>query len=43
MGIKRFGTRIEWDSQAGRITNRPELNAFVREPARVGGRCGEDA
>ena len=37
---QRFGTRIEWDTKAGRVTNRPELNAFVREPAREGWRCG---
>ena len=30
---QRFGTRIEWDAKAGRITNHPELDAFVREPA----------
>ncbi|MBM3459049.1 MAG: gfo/Idh/MocA family oxidoreductase, partial [Armatimonadetes bacterium] len=38
---QRFQTRIEWDSRAGRITNRPELNAFVKEPARAGWRFGE--
>jgi len=38
---QRFNTRIEWDAKAGRITNRPELNAFVKEPAREGWRFGE--
>ena len=38
---QRFDTRIEWDAKAGRITNRPELNAFVKEPARRGWRFGE--
>ena len=38
---QRFNTRIEWDSKAGRITNHPELNAFVKEPAREGWRFGE--
>ena len=39
---QRFNTRIEWDAKAGRITNHPELNAFVREPVRKGWECGED-
>ena len=38
---QRFNTRIEWDAKAGRITNRPELNAFVKETAREGWRFGE--
>lgn len=38
---QRFNTRIEWDAKAGRITNHPELNAFVREPAREGWSFGE--
>ncbi|WP_309715060.1 Gfo/Idh/MocA family oxidoreductase [Armatimonas sp.] len=38
---QRFNTRIEWDTKAGRITNRPELNAFVKEPVREGWRFGE--
>jgi hypothetical protein len=38
---QRFHTRIEWDSKAGQITNHPELNAFVKEPAREGWRFGE--
>ena len=38
---QRFNTRIEWDAKAGRITNHPELNAFVKEPAREGWRYGE--
>ena len=39
---QRFNTRIEWDAKAGRITNHPELNAFVKEPARKGWEYGED-
>jgi hypothetical protein len=39
---QRFNTRIEWDAKAGRITNHPELNAFVKEPAREGWRYGEN-
>jgi hypothetical protein len=38
---QRFNTRIEWDAQAGRITNRPELNSFVKEPVREGWSYGE--
>jgi len=38
---QRFNTRIEWDAKAGQITNHPELNAFVREPAREGWQVGE--
>lgn len=38
---QRFNTRIEWDAKAGRITNHPELNAFVKEPARQGWEYGE--
>ncbi|QBG49242.1 Gfo/Idh/MocA family oxidoreductase [Verrucomicrobia bacterium S94] len=32
----RFGGRIEWDSKNMRATNRPELDAFIREPVRKG-------
>jgi predicted dehydrogenase len=39
---QRFNTRIEWDAKEGRITNQPELNAFVKEPAREGWSYGED-
>ena len=38
---QRFNTRIEWDAVAGRITNHPELNAFVKEPVREGWQFGE--
>jgi predicted dehydrogenase len=39
---QRFGTRIEWDAKAGLITNHPELNAWVKEPAREGWSMGEE-
>lgn len=39
---QRFNTRIEWDAKEGRITNHPELNAFIKEPAREGWNVGED-
>ena len=38
---QRFNTRIEWDAKAGRITNHPELNAFIKEPVRAGWEYGE--
>jgi predicted dehydrogenase len=38
---QRFNTRIEWDAQVGRVTNHPELSAFVREPTRAGWSYGE--
>jgi hypothetical protein len=38
---ERFGGRIEWDSKNMRITNRPELNEFLKEPARKGWEYGE--
>lgn len=39
---QRFGGRIEWDSKNMRITNRPGLNAFVKEPVRAGWEAGQD-
>ncbi len=39
--VQRFGGRIEWDSKAMKVTNRPELNAFVKEPVRKGREYGE--
>ncbi len=38
---QRFNTRIEWDAKAGRVTNHPELNVFVKEPVRQGWEYGE--
>lgn len=38
---QRFGGRIEYDAANMRITNRPELNAYLRLPAREGWRFGE--
>ncbi|MGJ8640054.1 MAG: Gfo/Idh/MocA family oxidoreductase [Opitutaceae bacterium] len=37
----KVGGRIEWDPKKG-ITNRPELNAFIKEPVRKGWEYGED-
>jgi len=38
----RFGGRIEWDAKEMRITNRDELNAYLKEPVRKGWEAGED-
>ena len=38
---QRFGGRIEWDAKRGVITNRPELNAYVKEPVREGWETGQ--
>ena len=37
----RFGGRIEWDAKNMRITNRPELNEFLKDPVREGWSYGE--
>lgn len=37
----RFGGRVEYDPAAMKVTNRPELNAYLKEPAREGWRYGE--
>ena len=37
----RFGGRIEWDAANMTITNRPELNAFIKDPVREGWSYGE--
>jgi predicted dehydrogenase len=39
---QRFNSRIEWDTKTARITNHPELNAYVKEPVREGWSYGED-
>jgi len=39
---QRFNTTIEWDAKEARITNHPELNAFIKEPVREGWSYGED-
>jgi hypothetical protein len=39
---QRFGGRIEWDAKNMRVTNRPELNRYVKEPIRKGWEYGED-
>ncbi|TMU57337.1 Gfo/Idh/MocA family protein [Flagellimonas algicola] len=39
---QRFGGKIEWDAKNMRITNRPELNAYIKEPVRRGWEYGED-
>lgn len=36
------GGKIEWDAKNMKITNRPELNVFLKEPVRKGWEYGED-
>jgi len=36
------GGRIEWDSKNMKITNRPELNKYLKAPVREGWACGEE-
>ena len=38
---QRFGGRIEYDSAEMKVTNRPELNAYLRIAAREGWKYGE--
>ena len=39
---QRFGGRIEWDAAKMKVTNRPELNAYLKEPVRPGWEYGDD-
>ncbi len=36
-----YGGRIEWDAKEMKVTNRPELNEFIKEPVREGWSYGE--
>lgn len=38
---QRFGGKIDWDEQNMKITNRPELNAYIKEPVRPGWEAGD--
>jgi len=38
---QRFGGRIEYDEANMRITNRPDLNAYIKEPVRPGWEAGD--
>lgn len=37
---QRFGGRLDWDARNGLITNRPEINAYLKEPTRDGWKIG---
>jgi hypothetical protein len=39
---QRFNTRIEFDAEKGVITNKPELNRFIKEPVRKGWEYGNE-
>ncbi len=38
---QRFASRIEYDSENMKITNRPDINEYLKEPVRDGWRYGE--
>jgi hypothetical protein len=39
---QRFNTRIEYDAKNMKVTNHPELDAYLREPMRKGFSYGEN-
>lgn len=39
---QRFATKIEYDAANMKITNKPELNAYIKEPVREGWAFGEN-
>jgi len=39
---QRFNTRIEYDAKNMKVTNHPELDAYIKEPARAGFSYGEN-
>ena len=39
---QKTGKDIEWDSESTRVTNHPELNAFIKEPVRRGWEMGNE-
>ena len=39
---QRFKTRIKWDAQNMRVTDRPDLDVYIKEPVRKGWEYGEE-
>ena len=39
---QRFATKIEYDAENMKITNRPDLDVYLKEPAREGWSYGEN-
>ena len=39
---QRFNTRIEYDAKNMKVTNHPEMDVFVKEPARKGFSYGDN-
>ncbi len=39
---QRYSESFQWDAEAMRITDKPHLNAHLREPAREEWRMGDD-
>ena len=39
---QRFASRLEYDAKNMKVTNRPDLDAYIKEPVRKGWSYGED-
>jgi hypothetical protein len=39
---QRFNTRIEYDAENMKVSNHPELDAYIKEPVRKGWEYGEE-
>jgi predicted dehydrogenase len=39
---QRFATKVEYDAQNMKITNRPDINAYIKEPVRKGWEYGDN-
>ena len=39
---QRFNTRIKWDARNMRVTDRPDLDVYIKEPVRKGWEYGEE-
>ena len=39
---QRFAAKIEYDADKMKITNRPDINAYIKEPTREGWSYGEN-
>jgi len=39
---QRFASFLEYDAKNMKVTNRPDLDAYIKEPSRKGWSYGED-
>ena len=39
---QRFGAKINYDGKNMKVTNRPDIDAYIKEPVRKGWEFGED-